>query len=120
VVSGRRAVGVATGGRERQEPEADAGVQQRAEGPQPGPGALGQLFGGPALLLDPGEEIQLTGGLGEGGMGEVYRATDSKLGREVAIKLLPEAVAGVCERLARFDREARVLAALDHPNPAAI
>ena len=64
--------------------------------------------------------FQITAKLGEGGMGEVYRATDSKLGREVAIKVLPEAVAADPERLARFEREAKVLASLNHPHIAAI
>ena len=58
--------------------------------------------------------------LGVGGMGEVYRARDERLGREVAIKVLPEAFAANPERLARFEREARLLAALNHPGIAAI
>ncbi|MGB6000404.1 MAG: serine/threonine-protein kinase, partial [Thermoanaerobaculia bacterium] len=58
--------------------------------------------------------------LGEGGMGEVYRAHDSQLGREVAIKVLPEVFTQDEERLARFEREARMLAALDHVNIASI
>ncbi len=64
--------------------------------------------------------FRFTAKLGEGGMGEVYRAEDSKLGREVAIKVLPEAVSAEPQRLARFDREARVLASLNHPSIAAI
>ena len=56
--------------------------------------------------------------IGAGGMGEVYRATDTKLKRQVAIKVLPEALAGDPERLARFQREAEVLASLNHQNIA--
>jgi eukaryotic-like serine/threonine-protein kinase len=58
--------------------------------------------------------------LGAGGMGEVYRAKDSKLRRDVAIKLLPETVANNPESLARFEREARALAALNHPGVVTI
>ena len=58
--------------------------------------------------------------IGEGGMGEVYRATDTKLRRDVAIKVLPEAVARDPDRMARFSREAQVLASLNHPNIASI
>ena len=58
--------------------------------------------------------------LGAGGMGEVYRATDTKLRRDVALKVLPEAFARDAERMARFEREAQVLAALNHPQIASI
>ena len=64
--------------------------------------------------------FKITAKLGEGGMGEVYRAEDTKLGREVAIKVLPKALASDRERLARFEREAKVLASLNHPHIAAI
>ena len=58
--------------------------------------------------------------IGSGGMGEVYQAHDSKLGRDVAIKVLPEQFARDPERLARFEREAKLLASLNHPSIATI
>jgi serine/threonine-protein kinase len=63
---------------------------------------------------------RITGKLGEGGMGAVYRATDTRLNRDVAIKVLPPAFAEDAARMARLEREAQVLAALNHPNIAAI
>ena len=63
---------------------------------------------------------EITAQIGVGGLGEVYRATDTNLKRSVAIKVLPESVAADKERLARFRREAEVLASLNHPNIAAI
>ncbi len=65
-------------------------------------------------------QYTITAKLGKGGMGEVYRATDTKLNRDVAIKVLPEEFANDNERLARFEREAKVLAQLNHPNIAAV
>ena len=62
--------------------------------------------------------FKITAKLGEGGMGEVWLAEDTKLGREAAIKILPEAFVADPERLARFEREARVLASLNHQNIA--
>jgi hypothetical protein len=75
------------------------------------------------LPLSPGIRLgvyEITAQIGVGGMGEVYRATDTNLKRAVAIKVLPAAVAADGERLVRFQREAEVLAALNHPNIAAI
>ena len=65
-------------------------------------------------------QYEITGLLGKGGMGEVYRAHDTKLGREVALKILPREVSGDPERASRFEREARTLASLQHPNIASI
>ena len=75
------------------------------------------------MVLPPGTRLgpyEITAQIGVGGMGEVYRATDTNLKRAVAIKVLPTSVASDAERLARFQREAEVLAALNHPNIAAI
>jgi len=63
---------------------------------------------------------RITDKIGQGGMGEVYRATDTKLNRDVAVKVLPESFAKDRDRMARFSREAQVLASLNHPNIAAI
>jgi eukaryotic-like serine/threonine-protein kinase len=63
---------------------------------------------------------EISAPIGEGGMGQVYRATDTALSRQVAIKILPDAFSGDAERLARFEREAKTLASLNHPHIAAI
>ena len=75
------------------------------------------------MALTPGTRhggYEVTAQIGEGGMGRVYRALDTSLGRQVAIKILPDAFASDTERLARFEREAKTLASLNHPNIAAI
>ncbi len=75
------------------------------------------------MTISPGSRLgpyEITAKLGEGGMGEVYRATDTRLHREVAIKVLPELFAQDRDRLARFTREAQLLASLNHPNIAAL
>ncbi|UCF66642.1 MAG: protein kinase [Acidobacteriota bacterium] len=75
------------------------------------------------MTIQPGQRLlhyRLIDKIGEGGMGEVWRASDETLGRDVAIKILPTALAAEGDRLARFEREARTLATLNHPNIAAI
>lgn len=59
---------------------------------------------------------EIVASIGAGGMGEVYRASDTRLGRDIALKVLPPKMASDPERLARFQREARAVAALNHPN----
>ena len=83
-------------------------------------GALMLRASGGASVPDSIAHYRILSKLGEGGMGEVWRARDSKLERDVAIKFLPEAFAADPDRLARFSREAQVLASLSHPNIAAI
>src|SRR5262247_3140955 len=75
------------------------------------------------MSLSPGTRLgpyEIVAPLGAGGMGEVYRARDTKLGRDVALKILPESFALDADRMARFQREAQFLASLNHPNIAAI
>jgi len=74
-------------------------------------------------MIEPGKELlhyRLVEKIGEGGMGVVWKALDTHLEREVAVKILPEIFAGDAERLARFEREAKLLASLNHPNIAAV
>ena len=75
------------------------------------------------MVLSEGTTIgpyEVVGLIGQGGMGEVYRARDTTLDRDVALKVLPEAFTADPDRLARFEREAKVLASLNHPNIAQI
>ena len=75
------------------------------------------------MALTPGTRLgpyEITAQIGVGGMGEVYRATDTTLSRQVAIKVLPESLASDAERIARFEREAKTLASLNHTNIAQI
>ena len=75
------------------------------------------------MALHPGTRLgpyEITAQIGVGGMGEVYRATDTTLNRQVAIKVLPESLAADAERIARFEREAKTLASLNHTNIAQI
>ena len=75
------------------------------------------------MTLQPGDRLgplEVVASLGSGGMGEVYRARDTRLGREVAVKVLPEPLSGNAERLARLEQEARSLASLSHPNLAVV
>src|ERR1035438_3119381 len=75
------------------------------------------------MPLSPGDKLgpyEILAPLGAGGMGEVYRAKDTKLGRDVAVKILPAALAQDPDRLVRFEREAKVLASLNHPHIAQI
>ncbi len=75
------------------------------------------------MPLTPGTTLgvyEVLAAIGAGGMGEVYKARDTKLDRDVALKIIPDAFVNDPERLARFQREAKVLASLNHPNIAAI
>jgi eukaryotic-like serine/threonine-protein kinase len=73
-------------------------------------------LGGTSLVGRPLAHYQISSGIGAGGMGEVYRATDTKLARDIALKVLPPEMASDPGRLTRFQREARAVAALNHPN----
>src|SRR5256885_13401339 len=113
----------------------DEALRQEVESLLAQPASAENFLGEPALTLaaglaDDSAEAMLTGQrlgayqvldlLGVGGMGEVYRARDTKLGRDVAVKVLPRLFSADAERVARFEREARLLASLNHPHIAAI
>ena len=113
----------------------DEALRQEVESLLAEPASAEDLLATPALamapeLVDDPAEPTLTGQqlgvyhvldlLGVGGMGQVYRARDTRLGRDVAVKVLPRLFSADPERLARFDREARLLASLNHPHIAAI
>ena len=103
------------------QPVSTAGFVDFLGGPAPALPARTQTDTGASLLT--GRRLgvyQVQALLGRGGMGDVYRAHDTRLGRDVAIKVLPRAFTADPDRLARFEREARVVAALSHPNIAAI
>ena len=91
--------------------------------PDNGEQRLAPIIHGTHVALSPGARLgqyEIVSVLGAGGMGEVYRATDTKLKRQVALKILPSSFAADADRLARFQREAEVLASLNHPQIAAI
>lgn len=90
------------------EPEVRQEVESLLENADSGPVTVGKRIG----------SYEILGLLGAGGMGEVYRARDTRLKREVALKVVPQALANDPERMARFQREAEVLAAINHPNIA--
>jgi eukaryotic-like serine/threonine-protein kinase len=109
----------------------DDGLRQDVESLLAQPASAENFLGEPATRLMPdrgvsvltGQRIggyEILGLLGAGGMGEVYRARDTRLGRDVAVKVLPRVFSADLERLARFEREARLLAALNHPHIGAI
>ena len=87
------------------------------------PRILGGIISPRQMPLTPGTRIgpyDVVGTLGAGGMGEVYRARDARLEREVALKILPESFGRDPDRLARFEREAKAVASLSHPNILAV
>jgi serine/threonine protein kinase/tetratricopeptide (TPR) repeat protein len=108
----------------RREVESLLDAHDRSEGflESPAPGMAGELFEG-RMSSRIGQQIgryRIVGAVGAGGMGEVYRAEDPRLDREVAIKILPAHLAGDAGALARFKREAKAVAALSHPNILAL